>query len=302
MSHKNGLMKHRRYFFILLLSIFSSATFPHGYVGKRFFPSTISLDEPFINDKIALPIFYSESPAANDKDTWTTNPKLEYSKTITKHFQASATASYLHMQTQGENTQNGFDDWLAGVRYNLFLAAATESIFSVALNATIGGTGSHLVNATSHTTLSPEVLFAQGMGPLPESLKFLRPLGLSFSLSPNIITTNYTVSSISWGLAAGYSLPYLQQYVANFNIPLLNHIVPIVELPFNTCTQGNCHGQTTGTIDPGVIMYGRYGQIGIEALIPANHNTGSKVGGVIQFYLYLDTLFPNSLGKPIIAA
>lgn len=285
--------------FIATLAVMSTTAWSHGFVGKRFFPSAITEDEPFINDKLALPVYYSQSPAPNGGDTWTTNPKLEYAKTITKFFQASVTASYLHIKNPGEDPQNGFDDWTVGMRYNLFIEPQSETIFSVGLNATLGGTGSQQVNAASTTTVSPEILFAQGMGILPESIKWLRPFGFSVSLEPNFMTSNMTVNSVSWGMGIEYSLPYLRQFIYDFDIPLLNHMVPIVEFPFSTCTQGNCKGRTTGTIDPGVIFYGRYGQVGIEALIPSNADTGSKVGGVIQFYLYLDAIFPNSIGKPL---
>jgi hypothetical protein len=291
----------KKLIFIAALFLLGSNVWAHGYVGKRFFPSAISQDEPFINDKLALPIFFDETTSAGNQSIWTTNPKLEYAKTITKNFQASVTASYSHIVTSGQKALNGFDNWETGVRYNIFLLPEVESIFSIALNTKIGGSGNHAVN-TPQTTLSPELLFAQGLGPLPEVLKFLRPLGFSLSLSPNITTSNYTVGSLSWGIAVEYSLAYLQQSVANFNLPLVDHIVPIVELPFTTCTQGNCHGRTTGFIDPGVIIYGTYGQLGLEAIIPSNRNTGNQVGGVIQFYLYLDKLMPNSLGKPLIDA
>jgi hypothetical protein len=290
-----------RLLIILILIVISNSALPHGYIGKRFFPSAISQDEPFINDKIALPIFYTEGPGQNNQNIWTTNPKLEYAKTITHYFQASVTGSYLHINNPDGNTENGFDNWEIGVRYNLFLLPQTESIFSVALNSKIGGSGSHQVDSPQ-TTISPEVLFAQGLGPLPDALKFLKPIGFSISASPNITTSTSTVSSVSLGAAIEYDLPYLQQVVAHYNIPILDHLVPIVEFPFTVCTQGTCSGLTTGTIDPGIIVYGKYGQVATEAIIPANSKTGSKVGGVIQFYLYLDHVFPNSIGKPIFAS
>jgi hypothetical protein len=287
--------------FFITFAVVSITANAHGTVGKRFFPSAISQDEPFINDKLALPIFYSETTGTNNQDIWTTNPKLEYAKTITKNFQASVTASYLHINNPDTNIKNGFDNWEAGVRYNLFLLPHVESIMSVGLNAKRGGSGSHLVD-NQKTTISPEILFAQGLALLPESVKLLRPLGFSISVSPNISTSVSTISTVSLGAAIEYSLPYLQQSVADLHMPVLDHMVPIIEFPFSTCTSGSCSGQTTGTIDPGIIIYGKFGQVGLEAIIPANSNTGSKVGGVIQFDLYLNTLFPDSIGKPIFAS
>ncbi len=288
-----------RLLLIMGLMIIGTNAWTHGYVGKRFFPSTISVNEPFISDKIALPVYRTESTANDGQAIWVTNPQLQYSKTIMQDFQVSATASYLHIQHPNEQTRNGFDDWEVGIRYNTFISVPTESIFSVGLNATLGGTGSHVVNADSTTIISPVVLFAQGMGILPDSLKFLKPLGVTATLGPNINTGSYDVSSISWGISVAYSLPYLNQFIAHSNSLIMDHVVPVIEFPFTKCTQGACSGQITGTIDPGVIIYNNYGQVAIEALIPSNSKTGSKVGGVIQLYLYLDTVAPNSLGKPL---
>jgi hypothetical protein len=290
-----------RLLLIIILVAITTNAYAHGYVGKRFFPSSISEDEPFINDKLALPIFYSESKGTNNQDIWTTNPKLEYAKTITKNFQASVTASYMHIQNPDSNTKNGFDNTEVGIRYNVFLLPDTETIFSIGLNSKIGGSGNVSID-DNQTTISPELLFAQGFGPLPDSLRFLRPFGFSISVSPNITTSISNVASVTLGGAIEYSLPYMQQSVANFNIAVLDHLVPIVEFPLTTCTRGSCSGQTTGTIDPGAIIYSKYGQVAFEAIIPANSKTGNKVGGVIQFYLYLDKIFPNSIGKPIFAS
>ncbi|HEX2548638.1 MAG TPA: hypothetical protein VHM20_02330 [Gammaproteobacteria bacterium] len=292
-------MRFYQLILVMIFIIISTQAQSHGYIGKRFFPSAITIDEPFVTDKLVVPIYYSESSA--DGETWTTNPKLQYAKSITPHLQASINSSYLHIESEDERIKNGFDNWEVGVRYNFLRDPKTEVAFSIGLNATLGGSGSHIVSADSFSTISPELLFAEGFGILPESLKYLRPLGFTASFSPNFTTENNSVSSLSWGAAIGYSLPYLQAYVENLHITLFDHVVPMIELPFNTCTSGSRRGQITGNIDPGFIFYNTYGQLGIEAIIPANHRTGNKIGGVIQFYLYLDRIFPSSIGKPIFA-
>src|SRR5207248_5346811 len=53
------------------------------------------------------------------------------------------------------------------------------------------------------------------------------------------------------------------------------------------------------TIQPGIIWSGTYFQIGAEAIIPVNKRSGHGYGGVVQLHVYLDDIFPNSIGKPI---
>jgi hypothetical protein len=73
----------------------------------------------------------------------------------------------------------------------------------------------------------------------------------------------------------------------------------VVEAPMSACTAGACSGQTTGTINPGVLWLNRYGQFGVEAQIPVNRLTGNHVGVLLDAHLYFDDIFPNSLGKPL---
>ena len=44
---------------------------------------------------------------------------------------------------------------------------------------------------------------------------------------------------------------------------------------------------------------GSFGPGGAEAILPATRLTGHGYGGVVQFHIYLDDLFPHSIGKPI---
>ena len=56
---------------------------------------------------------------------------------------------------------------------------------------------------------------------------------------------------------------------------------------------------TTGTINPGVIWVGNKFQVGIEALIPINRQSGTNVGVIAQLHFYLDDIDPRGIGKPI---
>ena len=59
---------------------------------------------------------------------------------------------------------------------------------------------------------------------------------------------------------------------------------------------------TTGFITPGVIWVGSYFQVGVEAILPVNNQSGSGVGVVGQLHLYLDDIFPTTFGQPLIGA
>lgn len=56
---------------------------------------------------------------------------------------------------------------------------------------------------------------------------------------------------------------------------------------------------TTGFVNPGVIWAGQSFQVGTEAVIPINRDSGTGVGFIAQLHFFLDDLFPTTLGRPI---
>lgn len=49
-----------------------------------------------------------------------------------------------------------------------------------------------------------------------------------------------------------------------------------------------------------MIWIGSYYQVGLEALVPVNRESGTGVGFLAQMHLYLDDMFPSTLGQPLL--
>ena len=187
---------------------------------------------------------------------------------------------------------------MVGAKYLVYKNDAHEMLFSVGANVELGGTGSSRVGAESGSTLSPAIFFGKGFGDLPDSAKYLRPLALTVAVSPNFSTHDFRAKSVDTGITLSYDLGYLQNYVKDAGLKSpFNRLIPIVELPLSTCTTGECGGRTTGTVNPGIIWYGRHYQLGLEATIPINRASGSHTGIILQLHLFIDDLFPRSLGN-----
>ena len=106
--------------------------------------------------------------------------------------------------------------------------------------------------------------------------------------------------TLSWGFTIQYSFPYLQSFVKDIGLGTpFNRMIILVEIPLETCLNRGCSGQTRGTVNPGLIWYGKFVQFGVEATIPVNERTGKNVGifGLVHFFF--DDIFPQSLGRPI---
>ncbi len=287
----------------------------HGFASKRFFPATLAVDDPFISDELSFVVNHIQEP--NQK---TNEVSLAYSKRITPHFGIEFGDAYRIIKPNGEKTQKGFANLELGAKYQLFTDNRHEAILSLGLSAEIGDTGSHSAGADSFSTISPELFFGKGFGDLPEVVKYLRPLAITGAIGPNFPTRSRNVifsvdpdtgkiirnieqnpTTLSWGFTLQYSLQYLQSYVKDIGLGTpFNRMILLVELSLETCLNHGCNdGRTTGLVNPGLIWFGKYFQLGVEAQIPVNHQTGSHVGVLGMIHLFIDDLFPNSVGRPI---
>jgi hypothetical protein len=79
----------------------------------------------------------------------------------------------------------------------------------------------------------------------------------------------------------------------------VNHLTPVIEASFERPVSRLDSPRTTGTVNPGVIWVGNYFQVGLEAIIPINRDSGRNVGVLAQLHVYLDDLFPATIGRPI---
>jgi hypothetical protein len=255
-------------------------------------------------------------PASGDEPaTRETGFAVDVSKRVTDNLGMGFGATYKVLQPDGGDTQRGFDNLAANVKYKFYQSDEHETILSAGVDWDIGGTGSKRVGAESFSTLTPALFFGKGFGDLPESMKFVRPLAVTGLLGVGIPTSSGTTSvndegevsverhphTLAWGFAVEYSLPYLQSFVQDVGLrEPFNRMIPIVEFAMSTALDRGASG-TTGAVNPGVIWAGRYAQVAVEAVIPVNNRSGNRVGWIAQLHFFLDDLFPTTIGRPIFA-
>jgi len=90
-------------------------------------------------------------------------------------------------------------------------------------------------------------------------------------------------------------------YVAAIRAAQLNAEVTVIEDTEvgGTCLNRGCDGDTTGTINPGIVWIGKYMELGVAAQIPVNSETGKNVGVFGLVHFFLDDMFPKGIGGPI---
>ncbi len=299
-----------------------SGSIAHEIVGNRFFPATLGIDDPGVNDELSLPTVDSfktgDVPPVRQHDI-----SGEFSKRMTEDFAISfgTTYTFLGPIDQTVPGANGFQNLETTFKYRVFKDPVHEFVLSVGLSVEWGGTGSQTVGADPFNTYTPTVYFGKGLGDLPDTLSWLRPVAVTgqvgyaiparnfstiFGIDPDsgalTADTEFHPRVLNWGGTIQYSMPYLKSSVIDLGLPdFVNHLVPLVEATLqtpvvNTLTSGT---KTAGTINPGVIWVGNKFQIAAEALIPINRNSGTNVGFIAQLHLYLDDIDPRGIGKPI---
>ena len=306
----------------LILLALPALLWAHGFAGKRFFPTTLATDDPFVADELSLLISHIKEPGEGEKSpTVATEIAAEYSKRITPSLGFSLGGEFRHLNPEEEGTESGFGNLELGVKYQFFTSPRHEALFALGLEAAVGGTGNHTVEAEPFSTLSPALFFGKGFGDLPEAVRYLRPLAITGLLGVNVPTRSKTVTThrrllngaleteqeieqhpvtLSWGGSLQYNMQYLQAFVKDIGLGApFNRMIPLVEISLDTCLNRGCGGETTGTVNPGLIWFGKSVQLGIEAVIPINTQTGHRVGVLGLVHFFIDDLFPHSLGRPI---
>ncbi|WP_133117262.1 hypothetical protein [Mesorhizobium sanjuanii] len=287
----------------LLLALVASSEASASYVGDRFFPSTLATVVPTPADFINFPQLTQLPDTASHEVDF----PFSYSKLITPDWSVSFTANYRKID-QG-STRAGFDNLVLGTQYELYSNAEHEFVLSAGGTLALGGTGSSEIGAKSFSTLTPTVYVGKGFGDLSDSMAWLRPVNVTATLGVALPTESTTVvgaarvdnpNILQWGFALEYSL-LTNSYSAGKGDAhrFAEGLVPLVEFAMQTPLDGPSAGETTGTINPGVIWVGEYGQLGVEAIIPINESSGRDIGVRAQLHFYLGNIFSNAIGKPI---
>src|SRR5947209_4210138 len=263
----------------IALVSFSQAT-AHEIVGNRFFPATLGIDDPGVNDELSLPTVANfktgDDPSFRQRDF-----SGEFSKRITEAFAISFESTFSSFAAPGGPTAlgaRGFQNLETTFKYRLFRDPEHEFVMSVGLSVEWGGTGSQSVGADPFNTYTPTLYFGKGFGDLPDTLSWIRPVAVTgqigYAIPARRATTTLSIDPdsgdltadtefhprvLNWGGSIQYSMPYLKSGVGDLGLPdFANHLIPIVEATMltpvsNTLTSGTL---TTGTIFPGILWVG----------------------------------------------
>src|SRR5437588_324037 len=208
-----------------------SQSLAHEIVGNRFFPATLGIDDPGVNDELSLPTIASfrtgDDPPVRQRDL-----SGEFSKRITEDFAIALGATHTWLSSPGGPDgmgAHGFQNLETMFKYRLYKNPEHEFVMSIGLGVEWGGTGATSVGADPFNTYTPTFFFGKGFGDLPDSLPWLRPVAITgqvgYAIPGRRSTTTFGVDPDSgdltadtdvhpdvllWGGTVQYSMPYLK--------------------------------------------------------------------------------------------
>ena len=280
-------------------ALWLTPAYSHAVCGDRIFPATLAIDDPGVTDELSLPSLTwlpKNSDGVQEFDAG-----FNWAKTIFPYVALSVGTgpTWLHPGSFG------WDALDTEAKYQFFCIPEHEFMGSIGFDVTWGAASTG-AQTGSPNMYSPVLDVGKGFGDLPTSLNLLRP----FAITGEVSTTtpeqavwggNQFATTLNWGFTLQYSLPYYNSDVGEIDNGLFKHLIPLVEAVFSTPTANAAQGTwgTTGAIQPGVVYMADKWQLAVEAVIPINGASGHGVGVVADLDLFLDDIFPDSLGKPI---
>ena len=125
---------------LLFVCLPFSAAFAHCFVGARFFPATLAVDDPCVADEMSLPtVSRSKTGDVPPATEWVVS--AEIAKRITEDFGISIGDTWTQIRQPGNPTLAGFADLETTLQYQLMKDDAHETAMLLGLIADWGGTG-----------------------------------------------------------------------------------------------------------------------------------------------------------------
>ncbi|WDT70507.1 MAG: hypothetical protein MPW17_17385 [Candidatus Manganitrophus sp.] len=228
-------------FFVVVLS--PHLLFAHGVIGKRFFPESLTVFDPFPSDEADL-LAYSHF---KDDEALVNSYGFGISKRFSPNLSFDLDGAYNQIHpNDGSQDLNGFENFALAVKYSMLRVPEHEFILTSALEWEMGGTGSKEIGREPHSSLTPQLLLGYGLGDLPEGMKYLKPLAIEAQVgltTPGVgnETTEAAeiATTLSYGFVVEYSILYLQSFVKDVGIGgPFSRMVPIVEFSFEQPING----------------------------------------------------------------
>jgi hypothetical protein len=303
---------------VLAALVASQTAHAHGIAGNRFFPGTLTFDDPAVADEAVVPNFSHLKHPDGGGDVTDNRINWSFARLLTPTVGVVIDNSWI-TRNWGVTKRSGFDVTNIGIKWEVYRNNPRETLVAASLLWGIGNSGAQGVDAKAPDRIKPGLSFGKGFGDAPDSLSWLRPFaltgtvvlehpagGISSNLGFDPVTGQLgpmltrNVDILHWGFAVEFSTLYLTSRFTGGppKEEPLNQLVPLVEFAVDS-VPGR---KSVVTMNPGFSYVAVTWQIAVEAIVPLNSASGHGLGGRTQLLLFLDDLAPSLFGKPLLSS
>ncbi|HUO53517.1 MAG TPA: hypothetical protein VMU18_02160 [Rhodoblastus sp.] len=285
-------------------------------VGDRVFPTTLTIDDPGVDNELALPAFtyMTQSGADGARGPIALSFGGVFSKTLTDNLGFSV-GSEGYVWQRRPNVL-GWSNLETELKFVPWLDEPAQAIVGMAVAmkwASPRGAAGAETAGEPYSTASFKLFAGKGFG--DAQADWVKPLALTGEYDLNVplsaATSDGTAipTAITYGATLQYSLEYMNDHVRPLP-PALRELVPAFEAIFTTPVSNLPRNEpgafganvTTGVVGPSLYYVGKYFEIGAMAQIPINPASGAHIGALAVIAFFLDDAAPDTFGRPLFGA
>ena len=144
----------------------------HGIAGNRFFPGTLSFDDPAVADEAILPNFASFKSPVDGGNVVDNRFDWSFFRLLTPTLGFDIDGAWVH-RIWGNALRSGSDVTSLGLKGLVYRNDLHEMLVSARLGWGIGRSGAQGISANAPNLLQPGIFFGKGFGDLPDGLAWL---------------------------------------------------------------------------------------------------------------------------------
>ena len=150
----------------------------HGIAGNRFFPGTLSFDDPAVADEAIVPNFASFKSPVDGGNVVDNRFDWSFFRLLTPTLGFDVDGAWVH-RNWGNALRSGSDVTSLGLKGLVYRNDLHEMLVAARLGWGIGHSGAQGISANAPNLLQPGIFFGKGFGDLPDGLAWLRPFGIT---------------------------------------------------------------------------------------------------------------------------
>ena len=179
----------------LALLIGVQSAHAHGIAGNRFFPGTLSFDDPAVADEAIVPNFSSFKRPNEGGNVVDNRFDWAFFRLLTPTLGVGIDGAWVH-RNWGNSLRSGFDVTSLNVKGEVYRNDLHEILVAAGFGWGIGHSGARGIGANAPDLLQPGIFFGKGFGDLPDGLAWLRPFAITGAVT---LEHPMTGSSINFG-------------------------------------------------------------------------------------------------------